>query len=172
LLRQPLQAGAPQREACLQTLGTPGAVDTPPPAPARTRRARQRHAPGVAVHGSRAVLTGGALTQLDGMEALPALQVLRESGLARTPGPPGQPWASWWGWWPGHKLLGGNRARLRRQPTAKRAASAVGRAAQGVVQRPSALGAAARRRRARLGAPKALTAPAQTRARLVDSRLR
>jgi transposase len=45
-------------------------------------------------------------------------------------------------------------------------------AAPGVANRPSALGASERRRRARLGAPKAMPATAPKRARLVSSRLR
>jgi hypothetical protein len=61
---------------------------------------------------------------------------------------------------------------MRSKPSAHRAATAWRLAAQGVANRHSALGAYSRRMRARLGAPKAMTAPAPKRARLVYSRLR
>ena len=61
---------------------------------------------------------------------------------------------------------------MRSKPTANRAASALRLAAQGLVNSHSALGAYERRMRARLGAPKAMTATAHKRARLVYSMLR
>ena len=61
---------------------------------------------------------------------------------------------------------------MRSKPTANRAASALRLAAQGLVNSHSALGAYYRRMRARLGAPKAMTATVQKLARLVYSMLR
>ena len=61
---------------------------------------------------------------------------------------------------------------MRSKPTANRAASALRLAAQGLVHSHSALGAYYRRMRARLGAPKAITATAHKLARLVYSMLR
>jgi transposase len=171
-LQQQLQACETQIDACLQTFVTHVDVDTPPPAPARKRRARQRHAPGFDVHGYLAAMTGVDLTQIDGIDALTALKVISESGLDMTRWPTGKHFASWLGLCPGNKLSGGKRYRMRSKPTANRAASALRLAAQGLVHSHSALGAYYRRMRARLGAPKAMTATAHKLARLVYSMLR
>src|SRR5215468_8468744 len=171
-LQQPWQACEQQMEACLQTFVTQVDVDTPPPAPARKRRARQRHAPGFDVHGYLAAMTGVDLTQIDGIDALTALKVISEIGLDMTRWPTGKHFASWLGLCPGNKLSGGKRYRMRSKPTANRAASALRLAAQGLVNSHSALGAYYRRMRARLGAPKAITATAHKLARLVYSMLR
>ena len=61
---------------------------------------------------------------------------------------------------------------MRSKPSANRAATALRLAAQGVANSHSALGAYERRMRARLGAPKAMTATAHKLARLVYSMLR
>ena len=61
---------------------------------------------------------------------------------------------------------------MRSKPSANRAATALRLAAQGVANSHSALGAHDRRMRARLGAPKAMTATAHKLARLVYSMLR
>jgi len=70
------------------------------------------------------------------------------------------------------KITGGKRYRIRSKPSANRAATALRLAAQGVANSHSALGAYERRMRARLGAPKAMTATAHKLARLVYSMLR
>lgn len=171
-LQQQLQACETQIEACLQTFVTHVEVDAPPPAPARQRRARQRHAPGFDVHGYLAAMTGVDLTQIDGIDALTALKVISEIGLDMTRWPTGKHFASWLGLCPGNKVSGGKRSRMRSKPTANRAASALRLAAQGLVKSHSALGAYYRRMRARLGAPKAITATAHKLARLVYSMLR
>jgi transposase len=86
--------------------------------------------------------------------------------------PTAKHFASWLGLCPGNKLSGGKRYRMRSKPTANRAASALRLAAQGLINSHSALGAYYRRMRARLGAPKAITATAHKLARLVYSMLR
>jgi transposase len=171
-LQQQLQACETQIEACLQTFVTHVEVDAPPPVPARKRRARQRHAPSFDVHGYLAAMTGVDLTQIDGIDALTALKVISEIGLDMTRWPTGKHFASWLGLCPGNKVSGGKRSRMRSKPTANRAASALRLAAQGLVHSHSALGAYYRRMRARLGAPKAMTATAHKLARLVYSMLR
>jgi transposase len=117
-------------------------------------------------------MTGVDLTQIDGIDALTALKVISEIGLDMTRWPTGKHFASWLGLCPGNKLSGGKRYRMRSKPTANRAASALRLAAQGLVNSHSALGAYYRRMRARLGAPKAITATAHKLARLVYSMLR
>jgi transposase len=171
-LQQQLQACEQQLEACLQTFVTPVEVEPPQTAPARIRRARQRQAPSFDVRKYLDAMTGVDLTQIDGMDALTALKVISEIGLDMTRWPTGKHFASWLGWCPGNKLSGGKRYRMRSKPTANRAASALRLAAQGLVRSHSALGASSRRMRARLGAPKAMTATAHKLARFVYSMLR
>ena len=171
-LQQQLQACETQIEACLLTFVTHVEVDSPPPAPARKRRSRQRHAPGFDVQVYLDAMTGVDLTQIDGIDALTALKVISEIGLDMTRWPTGKHFASWLGLCPGNKLSGGKRYRMRSKPTANRAATALRLAAQGLVNSHSALGAYERRMRTRLGAPKAITATAHKLARLVYSMLR
>ena len=171
-LQQQLQACETQIEACLLTFVTHVEVDSPPPAPARKRRSRQRHAPGFDVQVYLDAMTGVDLTQIDGIDALTALKVISEIGRDMTRWPTGKHFASWLGLCPGNKLSGGKRYRMRSKPTANRAATALRLAAQGLVNSHSALGAYYRRMRTRLGAPKAITATAHKLARLVYSMLR
>jgi transposase len=166
-LQQQLQACEQQIEACLQTFVRHVEVELPQPTPVRKRRARQRQAPSFDVHKYLDAMTGVDLTQSDGIDALTALKVISEIGLDMTRWPTGKHVASWLGLCPGNKLSGGKRYRMRSKPTANRAASALRLAAQGLVTSPSALGAYYRRMRARLGAPKAITATAHKLARLV-----
>jgi len=107
-------------------------------------------------------MPGGDLTRIDGIDSLTALQGMSEIGLDMTRWPTSKHLASGRGVWPGNKLSGGQRDRMRRKPSATRAATALRLAAQGLAHRHSALGAYSRRRRARLGAPKAITATAHT----------
>lgn len=154
-------------EACLVTWVAPPEDDAPRPAPARKRRARQRPTPDFEVHVYRHAMTGVALPQIDGIASLPAWKLIGEIGLDMSRWPTSKGCASWLGLCPGNKVSGGKRDRIRRQPTATRAAMALRLAAQGLAHSHSALGAYYRRMRARLGAPKAMTATAHTLARLV-----
>jgi transposase len=140
---------------------------SPQSTPVRTWRASRSNPPGFAVQPSLEAMTGVALTQIDGIESRTALQVRSEIGRDMTRWPTSQHCASWLGVCPGNKQSGGKRSRMRSKPSANRAAMALRRAAQSCAHSPSALGASYRRRRARLGAPKAMTATAQKRARLV-----
>ena len=117
-------------------------------------------------------MTGVDLTQIDGIDSLSALKIISEIGLDMTRWPTSKHFASWLGLCPGNKMSGGKRYRVRSKPTANRAATAFRVAAQGLVNSHSALGAYYRRMRARLGAPKAITATAHKLARLVYSMLR
>jgi len=117
-------------------------------------------------------MTGVDLTQIDGIDSLSALKIISEIGLDMTRWPTGKHFASWLGLCPGNKQSGGKRYRVRSTPTANRAATALRVAAQGLAHSHSALGAYYRRMRARLGAPKAMTATAHKLARLVYSMLR
>ena len=171
-MQQQWRACDQQIEACLQAFVTLAELESPQLAPARKRRARQRHTPAFEVHASLESMTGVDLTQIDGIDSLSAVKIISEIGLAMTRWPTGKHFASWLGLCPGNKQSGGKRYRVRSKPTANRAATALRVAAQGLVNSHSALGAYYRRMRARLGAPKAITATAHKLARLVYSMLR
>jgi len=171
-IQQQVRSCDQQLEVCLQAFVAQAEVGAPRPAPARKRRARQRHAPNFDVHVYLDAMTGVDLTQIDGIDSLTALKIISEIGLDMTRWPTGKHFAAWLGLCPGNKLSGGKRYRMRSKPTANRAAAALRLAAQGLVHSHSALGAYYRRMRARLGAPKAITATAHTLARLVYSMMR
>jgi len=80
--------------------------------------------------------------------------------------------ASWLGLCPGNKISGGKRISGKSKPTANRAVVALRLAAQSLYNSHSALGAFLRLQKARLGAPKAVTATAHKLARLIYSLLK
>ena len=73
---------------------------------------------------------------------------------------------------PGNKISGGKRLSGQTRPCANRAATALRLAANALHRSQSALGAFLRRKKAQLGAPKAITATAHKLARLVYTMLR
>jgi transposase len=171
-IQQQLPECDTQLAACLQAFVPQVEVGSSPSAPIRQWRSSQRNAPSFDVHAYLYAMTGVGLTQIDGIDSLRALKLISEIGLDMTRWPTGKPFASWLGLCPGNKMSGGKRYRMRSQPSANRAATALRLAAQGLANSHSALGAYYRRRRARLGAPKAITATAHKLARLVYSMLR
>jgi transposase len=80
--------------------------------------------------------------------------------------------ASWLTLSPGSKISGGKRLSGRTKPYPNRAAAALRLAAYGLQNSHSALGAFLRRKKAHLGAPKAITATAHKLARLVYAMLK
>ena len=172
VLAQQLRACDGHIEGCLQALVPDVEADSPPSRPVRTWRSSRSNPPSVDVQTYLDAMTGVDLTQIDGIDSLTALKIISEIGLDMTRWPTSKHFASWLGLCPGNKLSGGKRYRMRSKPSANRAATALRLAAQGVANSHSALGAYYRRMRARLGAPKAMTATAHKLARLVYSMLR
>lgn len=171
-IAQQLRACDGQIEVCLQAFVPQAEVESSVPAPVRTWRSSRSNPPSFDVHAYLKAMTGVDLTQIDGIDSLTALKVLSEIGLDMTRWPTSKHFASWLGLCPGNNISGGKRARMRSKPSANRAATALRLAAQGLANSHSALGAYYRRMRARLGAPKAITATAHKLARLVYSMLR
>jgi transposase len=167
VLAQQLRACDGHIEACLQTFVPDVEADSPPSPPVRAWRSSRSNPLCFEVQTYLEAMTGVDLTQIDGIDSLTALKVLSEIGLDMTRWPTSKPLASWLGLCPGNKVSGGKRYRIRSKPSANRAATALRLAAQGVANNHSALGAYERRIRARLGAPKAMTATAHKLARLV-----
>jgi transposase len=171
-LAQQLRACDGHIEGCLQAFVPDVETDAPQSPPARTWRSSRSNPLSFEVQAYLEAMTGVDLTQIDGIESLTALKVISEIGLDMTRWPTSKHFAAWLGLCPGNKLSGGKRYRMRSKPSANRAATALRLAAQGVANSHSALGAYYRRMRARLGAPKAITATAHKLARLVYSMLR
>ena len=80
--------------------------------------------------------------------------------------------ASWLSLAPGSKVSGGKQSSGRTKPSASRAAAALRLAASSLYHSRSALGAFHRRLKARLGAPKAITATTHRLARLISHLMR
>jgi transposase len=117
-------------------------------------------------------MTGVDLTQIDGIDTSTALVVISEIGCDMTKWPTGKHFGSWMCLSPGSKISGGKVLSTKTKPGANRAANALRQAAQSLHHSQSALGAYFRRMRARLGAPKAITATAYKLARMIYSMLK
>lgn len=112
-------------------------------------------------------LSGVDLPAIEGIEENTALVLLSEIGTDRHRWPTEKHFASWLGLCPHHKISGGKVLARKVRPSANRAATALRLAAHCLHHSHSALGAFFRRLKARLGAPKAITATAHKLARLV-----
>ena len=116
-------------------------------------------------------MTGVDLTQIDGVDAYTALKVVSEIGTDMTKWPSAKHFASWLGLSPNNRITGGKVMSSKTKPSANRA-SALRLAANALHRSDSALGAFLRRKKAHLGAPKAITATAHKLARIIYSMLR
>ena len=117
-------------------------------------------------------MTGVDLTRIDGVDAYTALKVISEIGADMTKWPSAKHFASWLGLSPNNRITGGRIMSSKTKPSANRAAAALRLAANALHRSGSALGAFLRRKKAHLGAPKAITATAHKLARLIYSMLR
>ena len=117
-------------------------------------------------------MCGVDLTAIDGLETHSVLKILSEIGTNMNRWPSVKHFASWLGVCPGSKISGGKKLSSRSKPCANRAAAALRFAASGLHNSKSYLGAFLRRKKAQLGAPKAITATAHKLARLIYSMLR
>jgi len=116
--------------------------------------------------------SGVDLTGIDGIDSTNALKIVAEIGTDMGRWKSAKHFASWLGLCPGTKISGGKRLSTKSKRVVNRAAAALRMAAQSLLRSKSALGAYLRRQRARLGAPKAITATAHKLARLVYSMLK
>ena len=117
-------------------------------------------------------MTGVDLTQIDGVDGYTALKVVSEVGTDMTKWPSAKHFASWLGLSPNNRITGGKAISSRTKPSANRSAKALRLAAYSLHRSDSALGAFLRRKKAHLGAPKAITATAHKLARIIYSMLR
>ncbi len=140
-----------------------------PPKPRKSKR--KAHAPRFDTRTPLSRMAGVDLTALEGIEEETALVILSEIGTDRNRWPSVKHLCSWLGLSPCHKVSGGKGLSRRVRPGAHRVAVALRLAAGSVHHSQSAFGVFFRRLRARLGAPKAITATAHQLARLVYSLL-
>jgi len=157
-------------EAYLQTFADRSAGQPLPPAPRPRKRGRNQ--PAFAVREPLHRITGVDLTQIEGIDETTSLVILSEIGLDMSRWPTVKHFTSWLGLCPHHRVSGGKVLSRRTKPCANRAATALRLAAACLHHSQSALGAFFRRMKARLGAPKAITATAHKLARLVYSMLK
>jgi transposase len=112
-------------------------------------------------------LAGVDLTGIDGVGVNTVLTVLAETGVDMSPWRSERAFGSWLGLAPNPRQSGRRVLRSSTRPNAQRAATALRLAARGLSNSKSALGAFYRRLRARIGAPKAITAAAYKIAKLI-----
>jgi transposase len=134
-----------------------------PPAPKRTRR---KNEPYFDLHGHLYRITGVDFTQIKGLDTSTVQTLLSEVGLDPSRFPSEKHFCSWLGLCPDNRITGGKVKRRSTRKVSNRAADAFRLAAQTLANSTSALGGYYRRMRARLGAPKAITAAAHKLARL------
>ena len=145
--------------------------DGEPPAPNGKKR-NQKNAPRFDVQSHLYRMTGVDLTCIDGVDGFTALKVISEVGTDMTKWPSAKHFASWLGLSPHNRITGGRVMSSKTKASANRAAAALRLAANALHRSDSALGAFLRRKKAHLGAPKAITATAHKLARLFYSMLR
>jgi len=142
--------------------------DTPPPV---RKHKGDRNTPRIDdLRGQLFRLVGVDLTRIDGLNPHSVLKILAEIGTDMSRWPSVKQFCSWLGLSPGNKISGGKRiGKSKTTPSANRAAAALRIAAQALSNSQSALGGYLRRQKARLGAPKAITATAHKLATILYS---
>jgi transposase len=112
-------------------------------------------------------VVGIDLTEIEGIEEMTALTIISEIGVEMSQFATVHHFCSWLGLCPQVKKTGGRVKSSRTRPGVNRAAVAFRLAANGLHSSKGALGAFLRRKKAHLGAPKAVTATAHKLARIV-----
>jgi len=119
------------------------------------------------VRGELYRISGTDLTQIDGINIMTAQTIIAEVGVDMSRFPTEAHFASFLGLCPDNQITGGKVLHRGTRHVQNRAATALRMAASTLWRSKTYLGAKFRRLRARLGAPKAITAMAHMLARLV-----
>jgi transposase len=141
-------------------------VAHPIPKP-RVVKSPRKHRPDYDLRGELYRVTGVDLTQIDGLDVGTIQTVISEVGVDMSPWKTEHHFSSWLGLSPDNRVSGGKVLKRRTRKVVNRATTALRLAAWSLLRSQSALGANFRRLRARLGAPKAITAMAHKLARLI-----
>ena len=137
-----------------------------PPAPAG-RRKPHRKAPSFDLRAELYRVLGTDLTQVPGLQTPTVYTLFAELGADLSAFPSGAHFASWLGLCPDNRISGGKVLSVSTRPVKHRVAQALRLAAQSLCRSQSVLGDFFRRTRAKLGAPKAITATVHKLARIV-----
>jgi transposase len=141
--------------------------ELPPLVPRPRVRGYQPHDPRFDVREALYYVTGVDLTAIEGIDEVHALTLVSELGCDFTKWPTVKHFTSWLGLCPNFKKTGGKVQSSKTRRGKGRAAHALRLAAWCLMRSHGGLGAYLRRQRARLGAPKAITAAAHKLARVV-----
>ena len=139
----------------------------PPLKPHKRSGGRKPNHPRFEVRTALYYAVGIDLTEIEGIEEMTALTIISEIGLDMSQFATVQHFCSWLGLCPLVKKTGGRVKSSRTRPGVNRAAVALRLAANGLHASKGAIGAFLRRKKAHLGAPKAITAAAHKLARIV-----
>jgi len=153
-----------QIAAAMAACASPGGPSSEPPKAGK--RDASPHPFGFDAHGHCYQMAGVDLTAIDGVGVNTVLKVLAETGIDMSPWRSERAFGSWLGIAPNPRKSGGRVLRSTTNPNSQRAAMAFRLAARSLSNSKSALGAFYRRLRARIGAPKAITATAYKIAKL------
>ncbi len=135
--------------------------------PKHKRRLAEKNAPDFDLRTYLYQMCGVDLTMVDGLNVLSIQTIISEIGLDMNKWPTAKRFASWLGLCPHNDISGGRVLSRKTKKSKNRANKALRMAAQGLHHSKSALGGYYRRMRARLGAPKAITATAHKLARII-----
>ncbi|MGD1151714.1 MAG: IS110 family transposase [Syntrophales bacterium] len=164
---QQIDACDRQIEDCLSQFDSKVDMTANPAPPSKTgKRKPRRNEPHIDLHTQLYRITGVDFTRINGLNVLSVQTILSEVGLNPHAFPTDKNFASWLGLCPDNRITGGKIKSSKTRAVINRAANAFRLAAQTLHNDASALGAYYRRMRARLGAPKAITAAAHKLARI------
>ena len=141
--------------------------DLPPLPPKPRVRGKKPHDPAFDVRTALYFVLGVDLTAIEGIDEVNALTLVSELGGDFAKWPTAGHFASWLGLCPQFKQTGGKVKSSHTRKGKNRAGRAFRLAAWSLIRSKGYLGAYLRRQRARLGAPKAITAAAHKLARIV-----
>ena len=138
-----------------------GTASTPPSPQARTYTSRKGNALYFDPCKHLISILGTDITKIPGIEANLAVKLLSEVGADMSKWRSAKHFTSWLGLCPNNKVSGGKQLSSRTKPSANKAAMFFRMAANGLYRSETALGGFLRRTKAKLGAPKAITATAR-----------
>jgi transposase len=136
------------------------------PLPKQKRKKEMRYQSFVDLRTELYRVSGIDFTQIPGLDVVTVQTILSEIGLDPGKFPTEKRFASWFGLCPNNRITGGQVKSTKTRKTANRVANALRMAAQSAANSNTGLGGFYRRIRARLGAPKAITATAHKLARI------
>jgi transposase len=136
------------------------------PLPKQKRKKEMRYQSFVDLRTELYRVSGIDFTQIPGLDVVTVQTILSEIGLDPGKFPTEKRFVSWLGLCPNNRITGGQVKSTKTRKTANRAANAFRMAAQSLANSNTGLGGFYRRIRARLGAPKAITATAHKLARI------